>query len=93
VDVDTVRVLHAREQPQSELANKSVALASLANGARASDVVLTVQVDADDAVYVVASGSRPMAPVLAGDAREITPWAMTGAIWVDAEGDGKTLGR
>jgi hypothetical protein len=31
--------------------------------------------------------------VLAGDDKEITPWAMTGAIWIDADGDGKALGR
>jgi hypothetical protein len=24
---------------------------------------------------------------------EMLPWAMTGAIWVDANGDGKSLGR
>jgi hypothetical protein len=34
-----------------------------------------------------------MTPVLAGEAKEISPFAMTGAIWVDADGDGKSLGR
>jgi hypothetical protein len=37
-----------------------------------------------------------MTPVLAagpGGNAEITPWAMTGAIWIDADGDGKALGR
>jgi hypothetical protein len=34
-----------------------------------------------------------MTPVLSGDAKEIAPYALTGAIWVDADGDGKSLGR
>jgi len=64
--------------------------AARANGA---DVTFVVRVDRDDALFVEASGSRPMTPVLAGDEREITPWAMTGAIWIDADGDAKALGR
>jgi hypothetical protein len=34
-----------------------------------------------------------MSPVLSGDVVEITPWAMTGAIWIDADRDGKSLGQ
>jgi hypothetical protein len=34
-----------------------------------------------------------MRPVLSGDDADITPWSMTGAIWVDADGDGRSLGR
>jgi hypothetical protein len=34
-----------------------------------------------------------MTPVLGGDPKEITPFAMTGAIWIDADGDGESLGR
>ena len=52
-----------------------------------------VKVEADDAIVVVATGSKPMTPVLSGDAKEIAPWAMSGAIWIDANGDGKALGR
>jgi len=94
VDVDTVRLVHARENgDKAPEVTRSVALAPLPSGAVGADVVLGARVDADDALYVVASGSKPMTPVLAGDAREITPWAMTGAVWVDADGDGKALGR
>jgi hypothetical protein len=31
-----------------------------------------------------------MTPVLDAD---VTPWAMTGVIWIDADGDGHSLGR
>ncbi len=58
-----------------------------------ADLTFTVVARSDDAIAVVASGSRPMSPVLSGDAAEIAPWAMTGAIWIDADGDGKSLGR
>lgn len=52
-----------------------------------------VRASKDDAIVVVARGSRPMRPLLAGDDAEIAPWAMTGAIWIDADGDGRALGR
>ena len=72
---------------------KPVKLAPTKSGARAADAVFVVHTDADDAIFVEASGKRPMTPVLAGDAKEIAPWAMTGAIWIDADGDGRSLGR
>jgi len=69
----------------------------------AVDVSFTLRFDRDDAFFVVASGSRSMSPVLpqgeavdaaaSGDDAERLPWAMTGAIWVDADGDGASLGR
>ena len=34
-----------------------------------------------------------MRPMFSGDDKEIAPWAMTGAVWIDADGDGKSLGR
>jgi hypothetical protein len=67
-----------------------------AEAARVADVELVLRFDADDAFFVVASGSKPMVPVLGGDSKTgdaPAPWAMTGAIWVDADGDGKSLGR
>jgi hypothetical protein len=91
VEVDTLRIVRAREGAP-EL-TKSVSLASLKSGARGADVRFVLRVDGDDAFFVVASGSKPMTPVLAGDAQEILPWAMTGALWVDADGDGAALGR
>lgn len=47
----------------------------------------------DDAFVVVVNGSSPMKPVLAGDADETRPSAVTGPIWIDADGDGKAMGR
>jgi hypothetical protein len=92
VDVDSVQLVHAREGVAPS--TKSVTLAPLKSGARGADTTFTVRADSDDAVFVTASGHRPMTPVLAAsDAKEITPWAMTGAVWIDADGDGKSLGR
>jgi hypothetical protein len=92
VDVDTVRVLRARAAPDDPGVSRSVTLADQSGGARAVDLDVPVTLQVDDALYVVASGSKPMTPVLSGDPADITPWAMTGAIWVDADGDGKSLG-
>ena len=57
-----------------------------AAGALAADAVFTVRASADDAFVVIASGNKPMSPVLgaaAGADAEITPWAMSGAIWIE----------
>lgn len=64
-----------------------------ASGAMDAEATFRVRASADDAFVVIASGTRPMRPVLSGDDKEIAPWAMTGAIWIDANGDGKSLGR
>jgi hypothetical protein len=67
-----------------------------AAGALAADASFTLRAAADDAFVIVASGVRPMSPVLGaatGADAEITPWAMSGATWVDADRDGKALQR
>ena len=66
-----------------------------ARGALAADAELVVRVGSDDAIVVMATGSKTMTPVLGAglDPAETTPWAMTGAIWIDADGDGGALGR
>jgi hypothetical protein len=91
VDVDTLRVIHVRDGAAEAV--QPVKLVPLKTGALGADATFTVVTRLDDALAVVASGSKPMTPVLSGDPTEITPWAMTGAIWVDADGDGKSLGR
>jgi hypothetical protein len=91
IAVDEVRLLRATAKGTDE--TKRVTLAALPSGAMGADVVFKVKVEADDAIVVVASGTKPMTPVLSGDAKEIAPWAMTGAIWIDANSDGKSLGR
>jgi hypothetical protein len=94
VTVDKVRVVRARDGDLTKGDDeRKVTLAPMKSGALGADVVLHTRVKADDAVFVVASGTQPMKPVLAGDDAEIVPWAMTGAIWVDADGDGVSLGR
>ncbi len=57
-----------------------------------SEARFALRAQRDDAFVILARGSKPMAPLLSGEG-EITPWAMSGAIWVDADGDGKSLGR
>ena len=64
-----------------------------ASGALEADVTFTIRATADDAFVVIVSGTRPMRPMFTGDDREISPWAMSGAIWIDADGDGKSLAR
>ena len=63
------------------------------SGALEADVTFTVRAGADDAFVVIVSGSRPMKPMFSGEDTELLPWAMSGAIWIDANGDGKSLAR
>jgi hypothetical protein len=100
VEVDTVRVVRIRDGAAETTRNvrpvTPAAPPGKSGGARAADVELVLRFDADDAFFVVASGSKPMVPAMGRDPKsgdEMLPWAMTGAIWVDANGDGKSLGR
>jgi hypothetical protein len=63
------------------------------SGAMEADATFTVRATADDAFVVIVSGMRPMKPMFAGDDLELAPWAMSGATWIDANGDGKSLAR
>jgi len=97
VVVDELRLVRA-SAPDAAVATLTQRIAETPNaaGALAADATFTVRASADDAFVVVASGARPMSPVLgsaAGADAEITPWAMSGAIWIDADRDGKSLGR
>jgi hypothetical protein len=68
---------------------QSVTLRPLPSDARAADVVFHLRATVDDAFVVTAdSSAHPSAddPVNASRAR-------TGAIWIDADGDGESLGR
>lgn len=58
-----------------------------------ADLTLALTAREDDAFVVIAEGDTPMSPVLEGDPKEISPFAMTGALWIDGDGDGKSLGR
>jgi hypothetical protein len=105
VDVDSVSLVRASEGNGASRAPDGptdrhaetvhVALAP-AGGARSADVVFAPFFDQDDAFFIVATGARPLSPELEGgpgDETAITAWAMTGAVWVDADGDGKSLAR
>ena len=106
VVVDEVRLVRA-SAPDAGDASLTRAIAAKANaaGAMVADVTFAIRASADDAFVVIASGKTPMSPVLSaaggGDASsgnsgtdgDIAPWAMSGAIWIDADGDGKALGR
>ncbi|AUX46718.1 hypothetical protein SOCE26_082270 [Sorangium cellulosum] len=47
----------------------------------------------DTFVVAIVRGHRPLEPVLAGEPDEILPFAMTAPLWIDADGDGRSLGR
>ncbi|WP_437672825.1 hypothetical protein [Sorangium sp. So ce131] len=52
-----------------------------------------ISVTEDTFVVAIVRGRRPLEPVLAGDPGEILPFAMTAPLWIDADGDGRSLGR
>ncbi|HVM68219.1 MAG TPA: CehA/McbA family metallohydrolase, partial [Gaiellaceae bacterium] len=91
VVVDKAEVRLAR----GELRAPAVALTprKSATGALVAEASFTLRAKEDDAVVVMVSGTRPMRPVLSGADAEIAPWAMAAPIWIDADGDGKALGR
>ncbi len=90
VVVDRVRVRLASGEEQS----KTLSEQPTPSGALAARATFTVRVSSDDALVVIAEGGRPLVPVLGPESdRAILPWAMTGAIWIDADGDGQALGR
>jgi hypothetical protein len=102
VDVTRVRVVRASdpnafvERPIKLVSARAVrggGAAPTAPAKRVADATIRLAVDADDALVVMALGEKPLRPVLAGDDADILPFAMTGAVWVDADGDGAALGR
>ncbi|MGH7280507.1 MAG: CehA/McbA family metallohydrolase, partial [Polyangiaceae bacterium] len=64
-----------------------------ARGAMEATADFSLAVKKDDAIVIYAKGDKPLTPVLSGTPPEIAPYAMTGAIWIDANGDGVALGR
>jgi hypothetical protein len=69
-----------------------------ATGALVAEASFSLQVKEkdDDALVVIISGTKPMRPVLSSagaDEANIAPWAMSGPIWIDANGDRNALGR
>jgi hypothetical protein len=53
----------------------------------------TIEIAEDTFLVATVLGKQPLTPVLTGDAAEILPFAMTAPIWIDADGDGRALGR
>ena len=74
-------------------ASRAITLRKEGSGSFDSDVTFAVRASADDAFVVIVSGPTPMRPMFGGEDREISPWAMSGATWIDANGDGRSLGR
>ncbi|WP_437568507.1 CehA/McbA family metallohydrolase [Sorangium sp. So ce542] len=52
-----------------------------------------ISIAEDTFVVAIVRGRRPLEPVLAGEPDEILPFAMTAPLWIDADGDGRSLGR
>lgn len=57
-----------------------------------AELVLAVTVPADDALSVVVRGVRELREVMDGAGDDLRPYAMTSAIFLDADGDGHSLG-
>jgi hypothetical protein len=97
VVVDELRVVRASAPDAVEASlTKRIVEKPNAAGALVADTTFALRAQADDAFVVIASGTKAMSPVLGaadGAGAEILPWAMTGAIWIDADGDGKALAR
>jgi hypothetical protein len=89
VSVDRVGIAFA----SGAVVEKKISLKPTKSGATNARIDIPIHVSGDDAISVYAAGDKPLSPVLTGDAKEIAPYAMTGAIWIDADGDGKSLGR
>ena len=90
VDITKVKLVRVTKQ---ETLEKPVTMRPTASGALEATASFTLAVDKDDAFVVIASGEKPLSPVLPGDAAEIRPYAITGAIWLDADADKHSLGR
>lgn len=76
--------------PTSE---KDITAKRNAKGAMEATADFSLVIKKDDAIVVYVKGDKPLTPVLSGAPQEIAPYAMTGAIWIDANGDGVSLGR
>lgn len=90
VEVQTVVLRLASGEAVPE---QKVVMKPNAAGAMEAEVTFSLTVKADDAFVVVASGTKPLRPMISGKDEEIAPWAMTSATWIDFDGDGKSLGR
>jgi hypothetical protein len=93
VGVDRVWIARVSGEESAPRGEVPVALKPTPLGGRAADLTFTLRATKDDAFIVVATGAAPMSPVLTGDPKEITPYAMSGATWIDADGNGRALGR
>jgi hypothetical protein len=70
-----------------------VHLSRSSSGAAIKSKGLHALVSNDTFVIAEVRGQRPLEPVLTGDAAGILPFAMTAPLWIDADGDGLSLGR
>ena len=57
------------------------------------DLTIPFEVRGDEAVAVMVSGDRDLVELMEGSGPGVHPFAMTSAFFVDADGDGKALGR
>ncbi len=84
VAVDRLSILRASG---TSVEAQPVTLRPTPTDARSADAVFHLRATADDAFVVLADSSAPVGR--GGQAGQ----AMTGALWIDADGDGESLGR
>ncbi len=89
VVVDEIALLRASAD---RVETRRVTPKALQGAALVATATFDVKAASDDAFIVVTSGTRPLSPVVAGDGPDVLPWAMTGAVWIDADRDGRALG-
>ncbi len=89
IDVKRITLLRA----SGEKLEKLVTQQPSTSGALVATAQFDLAVKTDDAFIVTAAGDKTLEPVLAGDAADIRPYALAGAIWIDADADGKSLAR
>ena len=86
VAVEALEIRLAGRSPGAKVLGPREAFVTPSRDARTGALVararFSIAVGGVDAFVVVARGSKPMRPVLAGEDAEIAPWAMTGAVWV-----------
>jgi hypothetical protein len=88
IEIDRIAIARASG---AAVPPQSVTLRPTPAGARAADATFHLHAAADDAFVVLAdSNAHPSAPA---NVDPDLPRAMTGAIWIDADGDGESLGR
>ncbi|WP_437587601.1 hypothetical protein [Sorangium sp. So ce1000] len=90
IEIPVVLGAGAGRRPQRPDARAGGALGGRGPGKTAHGAISVAE---DTFIVAIVRGRRPLDPVLSGEPDEILPFAMTAPLWIDADGDGRSLGR